>query len=128
MRLGDIFYWNTDKASGYDNRYKYHLYITVGDWRFDGNVFLMINKSDYGDDYKILKVDYDFFPLDYSFIGCGSTIVYSDAELSDANPEHKGRLSDTHIKQLYEYVQNSETMSGHEIKLVCTSILNYFAA
>lgn len=39
MRLGDIFYWNTDKVAGYDNRYKYHVYITVGDWRLDGNVF-----------------------------------------------------------------------------------------
>jgi hypothetical protein len=89
---------------------------------------LLINKSDYGGDYKILKVNYDFFQLDYSFIGCWATLVYSDAELAAAKPEHKGRLSDLHIKQLYEYIQNSETMPGYEIKIVCSAILNYFAA
>jgi hypothetical protein len=90
MRLGDIFYWNTDKVAGYADRYKYHVYITIGDWRLDGHVFLLINKSDYGGDYKILKVNYDFFQLDYSFIGCWATLVYSDAELAAAKPELRG--------------------------------------
>jgi hypothetical protein len=58
MELGDIYYWETDRVSGYDTRFKYHVFITAGDWKFDGNVFLFINKADYGGDYKITKADY----------------------------------------------------------------------
>src|SRR5208337_1413779 len=123
MKLGDIYYFETDKALGYDTRPKYHVYISIGDWRIDGHAFLFINKSDYGNDYKIFKVDYKFFDLEYSFIGCGNVVTYDESELKAMNPELKGRLSTEHILQLYKCVQDSERMTGHEIKLVCNSIV-----
>ncbi len=124
MQLGDILYFETNKALGHESRPKYHVYISLGDWRLDGHVFLFINKSDYGSDYKILKVDYSFFELDYSFVGCGGVITYSAHELQSMSPQFKGRLSTEHIKQLYKCVQDSDRMTGHEIRFVCNSIVD----
>jgi hypothetical protein len=73
MQLGDIFLWNTDQAAGHASRNKYHVYICEGDWRA-GHTFLFISKADYGCDYPILKSDYDFFPLEKSFVNRAASI------------------------------------------------------
>jgi hypothetical protein len=65
MQVGEIYFWNTDKAAGRDSRDKYHLYIGECSWE-DGHAFLFISKADYGGDFSIHKKDYGVFPLDVS--------------------------------------------------------------
>ena len=117
--LGTVYFWNTDKADGHEWRWKYHVYLGEADWPDEGRVFLFINKSDYGGDFRIEKKDYDFLSLDHSFIGCGSRVIYSDAEIKAAGAQHKGCISKEHLRQLYSAVAASETMERRQIKQVC---------
>jgi len=117
MQTGEIYYWDTDKAAGHDSRFKYHLYIGECPWE-DGHAFLFINKADYGGDFPLHKKDYDFFPLDVSYIGLGGIIPYTDQQLKDAAPELKGCLTKDHMQQLFNAVAGCKTMVNREILLV----------
>src|SRR5712671_1955501 len=103
MLVGEIYYWDTNKAAGHDSRFKYHLYIGESA-RDDGHAFLFINKADYGGDFALSKNDYSLFPLGTSYIGLGNIVCYSDQELADAAPELKGRLTAAHMKELFNAV------------------------
>lgn len=117
MTLGDILYFETDQAIGHDSRWKYHLFLGYGNYRLDGNVFMFINKANNGSCFPIYKADYNFFPLNCSYIGCTGLIAYSDSELAIASPQYKGRLSDDHLRELCNHISNCDTMTGWEIKL-----------
>lgn len=60
MQVGEIYFWDTNKAKGHDSRDKYHLYIGECQWE-DGHAFLFINKANYGGDFPLAKKDYEFF-------------------------------------------------------------------
>lgn len=122
MKLGEIYYWETDRVSGYQTRFKYHVYIGTGDWRIEGNVFLFINKSDYGNDLKITKEEYKFFPRDYCYVGCGSIVSYTDEKIKAAAPDYRGNLSSAHLTQIYNIVAASDTLTGYEIKYLCGAL------
>lgn len=117
MQVGEIYYWNTDKAKGHDSRKKYHLYIGECQWA-DGHAFLFINSATYGSDFELLKTDYSFFPLEKSYISLSNIITYTDWELKNAAPEFKGRLTPQHMKDLFNAVAGCKTMPHREINLV----------
>jgi hypothetical protein len=117
MQVGEIYYWDTDKAAGHDSRFKYHLFICEPDWNTDHS-FLFINKADYGGDFALSKADYDFFTIDPSYIGLGSVIPYTTDELAAVVPELKGRLSNQHMQDLFNAVLGCKKMTGSEKKLV----------
>jgi|GEM_PF-3990547 len=124
MKLGEIYCFVSEKAIGYQSRKKYHIYICESDWR-DANVghlFLFVSKADYGGDYPIKKSDYGFFDLEVSYVSCGRTIFYSDEELKQIKLEPLGSLNLGHLKELYSFVANSNTMERGKIKLVCEAI------
>jgi hypothetical protein len=117
MLVGEIYFWETDKAKGHDSRDKYHLYIGECPWE-DGHAFLFINKADYGGDFPLHKTDYDFFPLDVSYVSLSGIVPYTDTELKDASPGLKGRLTKAHIQDLFNAVAGCKTMVNREILLV----------
>jgi hypothetical protein len=118
MQVGEIYYWDTDKAKGHDSRFKYHLYISECPWE-DGHAFLFVNKANQtGQDFAISKNDYPFFPLDTSYVGLGGIIPYTDNELVAAAPELKGRLRNLHMQALFNAAAGCNTMTGREILLV----------
>lgn len=114
MKLGEIYYWTTDKALGHDKRPKYHVFICPEDG-MDGNTFLFISKSDYGGDYKILKIDYSFLTFECSFISCGSIVCYTDEELKGYTIKAVGQLSRDHLIGLRSSILNSDTMEQRHI-------------
>jgi hypothetical protein len=126
MKVGEIYFWPTNKAIGYDSRDKYHIYICAGDWRDGGHTFLFISKADYGGDFQILKRNYNFFPLEVSFISCSSVVTYTDDELKATNPELKGRLTNSDMQALFAAIAASESMEGWNIKKVCEALKSAF--
>lgn len=121
MKLGEIFYFETDKVIGYGSRYKYHLYLGEYGWPLDGHSFLFINKGDYGGDYKILKADYSFFTLEYSYVGCNHVVPYSDEELAGLPPA-LGTLAISHLRELHAAVSKSKTMERRFVPVVCRAL------
>lgn len=117
MQVGEIYFWDTNKAKGRDSRHKYHLYIAESAWD-DGHAFLFINKTDYGGDFPISNVDYEFFPLETSYISLSGVVCYTDDEITTAKPELKGRLSKGHMQDLFNAVGGCKTMVQREILLV----------
>src|SRR5438067_13548462 len=103
MLVGEIYFWDTNKAKGHDSRDKYHLYIGECQWE-DGHAFLFINKANSGADFALLKADYGFFPLGTSYISLTGIIPYNDKELAEASPELKGRLTVAHMQDLFNAV------------------------
>jgi hypothetical protein len=92
-------------------------------WREQGHVFLFIYKSNtLGDGYELRKADYDFFPLEYSYVSCGGLVVYPQEFLDNCTPQLKGRLLDKHLAELYHALQASETMVQREIALACAAL------
>jgi hypothetical protein len=92
-------------------------------WRNRGFAFLFVNKSNsYGNGYELRRLDYDFFPLAFSYVSCGGLVFYSQEELDDFEPEYVGRLSDAHLGELCRFIEDSETMPGREIQLACEAL------
>jgi hypothetical protein len=121
MKLGEIYYTETDQALGHALRNKYHVYIGPADWQ-GGHTFLFISKSDYGGDYKITKKDYPFLPLDESYISCGGAVFYTDEQLAAFSEKPVGQLTNEHMKELYNAVHVSETMVAWQIKRICNAL------
>lgn len=117
MLVGEIYFWDTNKAKGHDSRDKYHLYIGESQWD-DGRAFLFINSTDYGGDFALAKADYRFFPLEISYISLSGIVPYTDQELAAAAPELKGRLTAAHMQALFNAVAGCKTMTPREILLV----------
>jgi hypothetical protein len=125
MKPGEIFYWVTDKAIGFESRPKYHIFICPEDWR-DGHTFLFINKSKYGEDFEISNKEYMFLPLPVSYIDCGSVVAYSDAELAQFKITSVGQLSTKHLQELFHRIAGSDRMVGWQIKRVCSVLQKCF--
>ena len=125
MLVGEIYFWDTNKARGHDSRDKYHLYICESQWD-DGHAFLFINKTDYGGDFALAKADYPFFPLQTSYISLSGIIPYTDQELAAATPELKGRLTAAHMQALFNVVAGSKTMVAREVLLVGNALKTGF--
>ncbi len=121
MQLGDIFYWETDKAVGHDLRNKYHIYICEDDWQA-GNTFLFINKNGYDCDFPITNVDYPFLTRPTSYICCSSLIFYTDPQLAAFSDKPVGRLSTAHLQALFHKIQRDGAMVRWEQGRVCNAL------
>ncbi|MCX7313463.1 MAG: hypothetical protein NTV56_17450 [Alphaproteobacteria bacterium] len=126
MLVGEIHIWSTDKAKGHDSRNKYHLYIGECAWE-DGHAFLFINSGKYGSDFELLKLDYLFFPLEKNYISLTGIIPYSDRELESMAPVLKGRLTNQHMKDLFNAVADCKTMPNREVLLVGNALKTAFS-
>jgi hypothetical protein len=124
MNLGDIFYWNTEKAIGYDSRLKYHIYICPAD-AWDDHTFLLINKSPWGDELKITQADYPFLLYD-SYVGCNAVVTYTDAELASLNERPVGQLTKKHLQELFNKLADPYTMERMQAKRLCNALKTAF--
>lgn len=122
MRLGDVYYWESDQVIGYDRRNKYHIYIGDGDWRHQGNVFLFINKSNAHGGYKISNPPYTFLKYPESYISCAGIACYADDVVAKKIGALKGQIQIRHLRELRAAVAASEVMERHAIRLVCDHI------
>lgn len=120
MKLGEVFFWETDKAIGHQLRNKFHIFICEEDG-FDGHTFLFISSDHYEGDFKILKSDYPFLTHDSS-ISLGRIICYSTDELAKFKAEAVGAIRADHLQQLFHATQGSPTMEGKDIKRVCNAL------
>jgi hypothetical protein len=120
MNLGEVFYWQTNKAQGHDQRFKYQLFICDEDWE-DGYTFLFISSFDRGGDYRITNPPYTFLTKDESFVTVYSITCYSADELKNIG-QPVGVISPEHLQELYQAVLNSDYMEGRHIKRVCNAI------
>jgi hypothetical protein len=121
MKTGDIFYWDTNKAKGQDQRNKYHIFICPADWQED-NTFLFICSVSYFGDFKITKEDWAEMPKTESSIGCSSPVFYSDSELTEYKISCVGRLTVACMKRLAKHVQDSETLERRYINRILTAL------
>ncbi len=122
MKIGDVFFWESDQAIGYDLRNKYHVYITEGDWRTQGEIFLFVNKSNASLGYRITNPPYFFmtkFPVGY--ISCTGVIPVPTETAAKFGPPC-GKILDTHLRELRDFVAASDVMSEYDIQLVCKAI------
>jgi hypothetical protein len=124
MKLGDIFYWITEKAIGYDSRPKYHIYICPAD-AWDDHTFLLINKSQYGDALKITKAEYSFLQHD-SYVGCTDVVSYTDSELASFGSKPVGQLTKEHLQALFNILADPHTMERKQAKRLCNALIGVF--
>jgi len=120
MHTGDIYYFSTDKARGYEQRSKYHLFVCAGEWRDEGeHVFLFINKSNgYGGGFELRRDDgYPFFPLEKSYIACTSTVSYTSSY-----GDKVGCLQTQDIPLFLNHIQTSEVMESYNISRICAAL------
>ena len=124
MKLGDIFYWITEKAIGHESRSKYHIYICPPD-HLDDHTFLLINKVAWGDDLKITKAECSFLQYD-SYIGCNGVVTYTDAELALLENKPVGQLSRQHLQALFNILADARTMERMQAKRLCNALKEAF--
>src|SRR5947207_2564353 len=122
MIVGDIYYFESNQARGYVARNKYHVYLGEGTFPLEGHVFLYINKSAIFEGYKITNFDYKFFPLEESYIDCGSVVEYHEHDLHGIKIERKGTLLRKHVQELHDAIAASETMVRRHIPFVCDAL------
>ena len=128
MICGEIYKCQTDRAIGYDSRDKYHVFIC--DPAFpDEYVFLMINKTNWGGDFGLLRSDYPFFTLDRCYVGCEEILSYEIEELPNPLEDYfLGRLSDAHLYQLLNCVLKNGQMVRKNKTKINGAIQGYLAA
>lgn len=120
MKVGDVYYWITDRAVGYKSRPKFHIYIGDAGWREDGIAFLFINSDNYnGSDYPLYSKDYPFLTNEVSFVSCNDFTVYPQSYLATVGPQFVGSISKGHLMELREAVARSDFMEHWKIVLVC---------
>lgn len=124
MNLGEVFYWDTNKATGHASRFKYHVFICEADWQ-DGHTFLFINSSDYGGDYKITNPPYSFLTKPESYISCSGLVMYNNSELISAGPPI-GKITDAHLQELNSSISGSFIMERRYIVKVCNALFRVF--
>ena len=122
MKIGDIYSWETERATGHELRRKYHLYIGEAGWREDGHAFLFISSNDYGGDFRILQADYSFLTKESSYISCNSIVVYPVSELRGYAPTKVGSFRSADAAALHSSLAKSETMEQWQIQLCCTAV------
>lgn len=121
MRLGDVFYWESDQAAGHNRRNKYHVYICEGNWKHQGHIFLFISKSNAIRGYRITNPPYSFLRLPESYVSCNSIVAYDD--VSPSRIGHcLGALAKEHLRELRAAVAQSDVMEIDAAKLVCDAI------
>jgi hypothetical protein len=120
MKLGEVYFWATDKAEGHGTRNKYHIFICPKD-QVEDNTFLFINTMDWYNDFKLLKTNYAFLSYD-SFVGCNAVVTYTDAELLAATPSHDGKLTKDDLKGLRDAIIAAETMEQRHATRVCAAL------
>ena len=120
MNLGEIYKWNTDRASGYNSRTKMHVYICEAD-ALEENTFLFISSHDWYCDYEIKKSDYKFLDHD-SYISCSTIVTYSDGDLAGYSPKLLGQLAVPHLRELHRAIAGSDTMAGRDVNRVCNAL------
>jgi hypothetical protein len=120
MKLGDVFYWITEKAIDHDSRPKYHIYICAPDG-WDEYTFLLINKATWGNELKITKADYPFLQYD-SYVGCNGVVTYSDAELEPLEKKPIGQLTKEHLKALFNILADPHAMERMQAKRLCNAL------
>ncbi len=120
MKLGDIFYWVTEKAVGHDSRPKYHIFICEADG-WDDHTFLVINKATWGNELKITKAEYPFLDYD-SYVGCNGVFCYSDAELAPLDKKPKGQLTKAHLQALFNILADPHAMERKQANRLCNAL------
>jgi hypothetical protein len=121
MRTGEIFYWTTDKARGYEARPKYHIFICDEDWEY-GHTFLFINSDNYGQDFLIEKAECNFLEKPISYVSCSDPVFYSADELKRVKPDHRGRLNAECMQRLRAHIAASYVLEERYIRRVCTAL------
>ena len=124
MKTGEMYKWETSKAQGHEVRYKYHLYI--GKNSRNQNIFLYVNSINYFEEgFELLNIDYPFFSKCASYIGCTSTILYTDSEIKDLKGKDcLGQLNQEHVVLLHEHITKSEILEKREIDFICSFLKN----
>jgi len=120
MKLGQVFYWVTEKAKGHDTRPKFHIFICAADG-WDEHTFLLINKSPWGDEIQIPKAEYDFLDYD-SYIGCNGVVSYSDSELKAFDQNPVGEISKKHLQELFNLLADPEVMERKQANRLCNAL------
>jgi hypothetical protein len=120
MKLGDVYYWETKKATGHKTRHKYHLFICTANWE-DDHTFLFISSDGIEGDFRITNPPYGFLTKSESFISCSSIVTYKDDELEDMGP-CKGHLSKEDLEKLFRYIADSDLMPRKHIRRICNAI------
>src|SRR5262249_36872290 len=113
MKLGEIYFWQTEKVEGRSQRSKEQVLICPKDDDED-NTFLYIYRIDWYKDFKLLKASYGFLAYD-SFIGCSTIVTYTDHELTQASPQLVGQLSLKDMKGLRNSLISAETMERRHL-------------
>jgi hypothetical protein len=121
MRTGEIYKWETDKATGYDRRDKYHIYICESDWTAE-NTFLFVSSTNNGGDYEVRNHPYTCFPKPFSFVSTSSIVEYTDNELAGLNLSPLHCLSDQHLRELHDAIRDSFVMERRQITRLCNAI------
>lgn len=126
MKAAEIHYFESRRVHGHDSRDKYHIYLGPSDWRDEtsGHSFLFISKSGYECDYEILKSDYNFFPLERSYVTCSSIVTYTEKELGDERLSMLATLKKEHIKELYDALLASDVMEQWQQQFACNCLIN----
>lgn len=119
MEVGEIYKWVTDQAAGYIARPKYHIYIGEGDWRYQGHVFLFVNKSGVFESYRLTNPPYDCFSLAESFVSLTGVVSYGSNIVPSCIGPCLGRLSAEHLRGLRAAVAASQTLEGYAITFLC---------
>jgi hypothetical protein len=125
MQLGDIFYHETDKAVGFDLRYKYHIYICPDDHQA-GHTFLFINSDGYPCDFPVTNKEYPFLTHPTSYVCCSSAIFYTDDQIAKFPKQPVGRLSAKHMQDLFNHIQAGGAMVRWQEGRVCNALRGAF--
>ena len=121
MRTGEIYKWVTQKATGHNQRTKYHVFISEDS--VYQNVFLFINSENYYQDFEILQSDYTFLTKPSSFISCSDVVCYDHNELEHVpQKEQLGKLKKECMEKLAQHIASSHVMETRFINIICRAL------
>ena len=127
MAVGEVFYFETNQATGYEGRKKYHVLIDVSAGPPQEYIFMFISTNDYGFDFPISTEACSCLEYD-SYISCGKLVRYDYNELIALKlTKAKVTLARDVLRQLYEHLDGHEVLPGKEIAIARAGLAKGFA-
>jgi hypothetical protein len=118
MAVGEVFFFETDQATGYETRDKFQILIDVNPGPPQEYIFMFISSDDLsGTDFPISVKECPVLKYD-SYVSCGKLVRYDYNQLVELKIKKSTvTLSPEFLRRIHDHLDGHDVLAGREIAI-----------